>query len=179
MTSRKTIAAAMCGIASLAAFTGPAAAHITLATAEATVGSTFRAVLVVGHGCAGAATTAIRVQIPEGFYNVKPMPKAGWQLETVTNAYATPFDNHGTTLTEGVTEISWSGGELPDAYFDEFVFRGTFGAALEADSTFYFPVLQICGDKEDAWIDTSGNPDAEMPAPSVTLTEPQASAHHH
>jgi uncharacterized protein YcnI len=163
----------------LATFASPAAAHITLATAEASVGATFKAVLVVGHGCGGAATTGLRVQIPEGFYNVKPMPKPGWELKTVTGPYATPFENHGTTLTEGVTEISWSGGELPDAYFDEFIFRGTFGGALKPGSTFYFPVIQICGATEDAWIDTSGDDEVEMPAPAVTLTPAAAAGHHH
>ena len=179
MTIWNAITAASSSAVVLAVLTGPAAAHITLATPQADVGSTFKAVLVVGHGCAGAATTGIRVQIPEGFYNVKPMPKAGWELKTVTGTYATPFDNHGTTLTEGVTEISWSGGDLPDAYYDEFVFRGTFGSRLEAGSTFYFPVIQICGTTEDAWIDTSGDPEAEMTAPSLTLNQAETGAHHH
>ncbi|MGN6487475.1 MAG: YcnI family copper-binding membrane protein [Devosia sp.] len=179
MTTWKAITAAACSIATLAALTEPAAAHISLTPPQADVGSTFKAVLGVGHGCAGAATTAIRVQIPEGFYNVKPMPKAGWELKTVTGPYATPFNNHGTTLTEGVTEISWSGGDLPDAYYDEFTFRGTFGSTLEAGGKFYFPVIQVCGSTEDAWIDTSGDPEAELPAPALTLTQPEASAHHH
>lgn len=155
----------------------PALAHISLATTEGEAGATFRAVLVVGHGCEGAATTAVRVQIPDGFYNVKPMPKPGWQIDTVTGAYDKAFDNHGTQLTEGVREISWSGGNLPDAHFDEFVFRGTFGAALPAGPV-YFPVLQQCGDKEDAWIDTSGDEDAEFPAPAVNL-QPSNGEHAH
>ncbi len=179
MIISRNITAAAFTIAALAAMTVPAAAHISLTTKEAVVGSTFKAVLVAAHGCGGKATTALRVQIPEGFYNVKPMPKAGWEVKTVTGPYATPFENHGTTLTEGVTEVSWSGGELPDDQFDEFVFRGTFGGALEAGSTFYFPVIQICGDEEDAWIDTSGDPEAELPAPSVSLTPAEASGHHH
>lgn len=149
----------------------PAHAHITLAGPETPAGSTYRAVLVVGHGCGPDATTQVRVQIPEGFYNVKPMPKAGWEVTTVVGPYATPFMNHGTELKEGGTEISWSGGELPNEQFDEFVFRGTFGEALEAGTRFFFPTLQVCGSKEDAWIDTSGDEEAEMPAPSVTLTE--------
>ena len=41
----------------------PAQAHITLAGPEAAVGSTYRAVLMVGHGRGLKATTAIRVQI--------------------------------------------------------------------------------------------------------------------
>ena len=65
----------------LLAAVAPAAAHVGLAQREATVGSTYRAALVVGHGCDGATTTQIRVEIPEGFYNVRPMPKPGWTLE--------------------------------------------------------------------------------------------------
>jgi uncharacterized protein YcnI len=162
----------------LAAFSAPASAHITLATQEAMVGASFKAVLVVGHGCGAEATTSMRVQIPDGFYNVKPMPKAGWTVETVIGAYAHPYSNHGTEMTEGVTEISWSGGNLPDAYFDEFSFRGTFGGDLEAGSRIAFPVIQGCGATEDAWIDTSGDEDAEMPAPSLILV-PGATEHHH
>jgi periplasmic copper chaperone A len=152
-----------------ASLASPALAHIGLAESEAAIGSTFRATLVVAHGCAGAGTTQVRVQIPEGFYNVRAMPKAGWTLEVVTEAYDQPFENHGTTLTEGVKEITWSGGELPDSQFDEFVFRGTFGTNLEAGASFYFPVLQGCGDVEDAWIDTSGDEGAEYPAPAIKL----------
>ena len=125
----------------------PAAAPGGLAQREATIGSTYRATLVVGHGCDGAATTQIRVEIPEGFYNVRPMPKPGWTLEMKTGAYEKPFDNHGTQMTEGVREITWSGGELPDSQFDEFVFRGTFGGDLQAGGRFHFPVTQACGDR--------------------------------
>lgn len=155
----------------------PAAAHVGLAQREATIGSTYRATLVVGHGCEGATTTEIRVEIPEGFYNVRAMPKPGWKLEMTTGAYDKPFDNHGTRMTEGVRQITWSGGEVPDSQFDEFVFRGTFGGDLEADSNFYFPVIQTCGDTEAAWTDISGDKGAENPAPSVTI-QPEA-AHRH
>ncbi len=165
--------------AALLAGAVPAHAHIVLQNQEAQIGTTFRAVLVVGHGCGDAATTAVRVQIPEGFYNVRPMLKAGWTVETVRGPYETPFESHGSMLEEGVKEISWSGGELPNDFFDEFVFRGTFGADVPTDQPFYFPVVQTCGDTEDAWIDTSGDADAEFPAPSVTLSPAEASDGHH
>jgi uncharacterized protein YcnI len=105
------------------------------------------------------------------------MPKAGWQLETVTGIYETPFENHGAKLTEGVREIVWSGGSLPDDQFEEFTFRGTIGPQLEAGTQLFFPVLQQCGDAEDAWIDVTRDPDAEFPAPSVELLP--AADHHH
>jgi uncharacterized protein YcnI len=65
----------------------PTLAHVTLETQEAHVGSTYKAVLRVPHGCEGAATLKVRVQVPEGVIAVKPMPKAGWTLETVKGAY--------------------------------------------------------------------------------------------
>ena len=43
-----------------------ALAHITLAQTEAAAGSTYKGVLQVGHGCEGAPTTSVRIQIPDG-----------------------------------------------------------------------------------------------------------------
>lgn len=154
----------------------PAFAHVTLEVPQAAVGSTYKAVLRIPHGCGTEATNTVRVQIPEGFYNVKPMPKAGWTLETVTGAYAQPYDNHGTQLTEGVTEIVWSGGDLPNEWYDEFVFRGTFAGTLEPGN-FYFPTIQQCANGEEAWIDVSGDENADMPAPSVELVPATAAGH--
>ena len=65
------------------------------------------------------------MKIPEGVIAVKPMPKPGWQLATAKGKYARAYDYYGTPLTEGVTEIAWTGGELPDDWYDEFVFRGS------------------------------------------------------
>lgn len=154
-----------------------AQAHIVLQEKQAQAGATYRAVLVVGHGCGGEATTSIRVRIPEGFYNVKPMQKAGWKIDTVIGEYDKPYSSHGNELTEGVKEISWSGGSLPDDFFDEFAFRGTFDSDAKEGTRIFFPVIQSCGDTEDAWIDQSGDHDVEFPAPSVTLGPPAEHAH--
>ena len=154
-----------------AALATPAMAHVTLEQQEAKVGSTYKAVLRVPHGCGDQATHTVRVQIPEGLYNVKPMPKAGWTLETVKGPYAKPYDNHGTQLTEGVQEIVWSGGELPNEFYDEFVFRGSFAGDLPVGATFWFPTVQECANGEEAWLDTTGDENAEMPAPGVKLIE--------
>ena len=102
----------------------PATAHVTLENLEAKVGTSYKAVLRVPHGCDGTATTVIRVKIPEGVIGVKPMPKPGWTLTTVTGKYPKAYDLFHRQITEGVTEISWSGGKLPDDWYDEFVFQG-------------------------------------------------------
>ncbi|MGR7922616.1 YcnI family copper-binding membrane protein [Zobellella denitrificans] len=152
-----------------------ASAHVTLEQPTAQPGASYKAVLRIPHGCEGEATHTLRVRIPEGFYDVKPMPKAGWMLETLTGDYARAYDNHGTAVTRGVTEIIWSGGKLPDDFYDEFVFRGRFADSLPADSRFYFPTVQECANGVARWIDTSGGEESDEPAPGLTLK----AGHHH
>ncbi len=107
-------------------------AHVTLETQEAPVGSTYKAVLRVPHGCEGKATVAVRVKIPEGVIAVKPMPKPGWELKTVKGKYEKAYELWGEKVTEGVQEVDWSGGKLPDEFYDEFVLRGQLAADLPA-----------------------------------------------
>lgn len=154
--------------------TGTALAHVTLETGEAAVGSTYKAVLRVPHGCEGKATTAVRVKLPEGFIAAKPMPKAGWELKTVKGKYAKSYELWGEKVTEGVQEVDWSGGNLPDAYYDEFVLRGTFAGDLVAGETAYFPVVQECeSGAVERWIQIpqagQSEDDLETPAPGVKL----------
>ena len=164
----RSFARATAAVATLAALSAPALAHVTLEVQQAEIGSTYKAVLRVPHGCGTEATHVVRVQIPEGFFAVKPMPKPGWKLETVTGAYAGSYDNHGTAVTEGVTEIIWSDGNLPNEFYDEFVFRGTFAGSLEPGK-FYFPAIQECASAEADWLDVTGAEGAGEPAPSLTL----------
>jgi uncharacterized protein YcnI len=153
---------------------GIASAHITLDTPDAKAGASYKAVFRVPHGCDGAATVRIAVKIPDGFIAVKPMPHFGWTIDIVTGKYAKAYDYYGSKLDQGVTEVSWSGGNLPDAYYDEFVLRGTFAADLPAGMV-YFPVVQECeGGKADRWIEIpepgKSADDYETPAPGVKLS---------
>ncbi|UUZ73500.1 YcnI family protein [Polaromonas sp. P1(28)-8] len=107
---------------------GTAFAHVSLQDRTTTVLSTYKAVVRVPHGCEGSATKLIRVALPAGFQGVKPMPKPGWNLSTTQGKLAAPYDDgHGGMVTEGVTEVTWAAASkdsmLPDAHYDEFVFR--------------------------------------------------------
>jgi uncharacterized protein YcnI len=139
--------------AALWAASVPAWAHVTLERQEAPVGSSYKAVLRVPHGCSGSPTTAIRVRVPAGFIAVKPMPKPGWQLSTVNGKYPKPFKLRGASISEGVTEISWSGGRLLDAHYDEFVLAGTLAEELGGGQMIYFPVVQECEKGVHRWIE--------------------------
>jgi uncharacterized protein YcnI len=157
--------------AALAALVVSAGAHVTLETQEAKVGAPYKGVLRVPHGCEGTATTAIRVKIPEGVIGVKPMPKPGWTLATTTAKYPKTYKLYHREVTEGVTEISWSGGKLPDAWYDEFVFQSVVGSDLEAGKPIYFPVVQECEKGVHRWIEipAAGKSAADYPAPAPAL----------
>ncbi|MGE0500125.1 MAG: YcnI family protein [Rhizobiaceae bacterium] len=166
----KTLASAA-GImlaASTAAF-----AHATIDAKEASIGSSVRIAARIPHGCDGTPTNVVRIRVPEGFIAVKPMPKAGWELEIVNGTYETSYQYHGATLTEGVREIAWKGGELLDEHYDEFVLRGTVADTLEAGRTMYFPIVQECGDAAERWIEIPAegqDPHSlEFPAPGMKI----------
>ena len=151
-------------------------AHVTLEKREAAVGSYYKAVFSVPHGCAGSATVKVRVQVPEGVIGIKPMPKPGWSLETIKGKYAAEYELHGSKLSEGVKEVVWSGGKLADDNYDEFVFASYLTTRLKPNTTLYFPVVQECEQGVSRWIDIpkekegeSHNHDSKTPAPGIKL----------
>ncbi len=165
------------------ALVAPAAfAHAGLEKREATIGTTYKAVVKIPHGCDGAATTRIRVQIPDGLIAVKPMPKPGWTVETVQGAYDKAYPYYGgAELKEGVTEVSWSGGKLPDAFYDEFVLTGLVAKSLSDGASMYFPILQDCEAGSRNWVEipAAGQDahDLKSPAPAVRLVQAQQNGH--
>lgn len=158
--------------------------HVTLADANAPAGSTYRATLRVGHGCGVSPTTAIKVIVPAGFKGAKPMPKSGWALAVVKTKLAQPYDNHGTPVIEDVSEITWTASSpefwLPDAHYDEFVFRGGLPAQAGA---LWFKVLQSCETGRTEWteIPASGTQTKGLTSPAALLNVVEAPppAHQH
>ena len=158
--------------AGAAVFVCCASAHVTLETQQAPVGAPYKAVLRVPHGCDGAATVALRVRVSEGVIAVKPMPKLGWKIETVSGKYPKPYSFfRDEKLSEGVLEISFSGGNLPDPYYDEFVFSGFLAGDLEPGKVLYFPVVQECEKGVHRWIEipAAGKSTSDYPEPAPGL----------
>jgi uncharacterized protein YcnI len=148
-----------------------AEAHVTIEQQQAVAGATAKLTFRVPHGCDGAATHTFKVQIPEGVLNVKPMPKAGWQLRTVKAKLEKPIaGDHGASVTEAVREVIWSGGNLPDDQYDEFVLRG---AMPTKTGTLYIPAVQECEKAAERWIeipaDGQSSGDLKMPAPRLLI----------
>ena len=165
-----------------AALASPAFGHATFENTEMVQGQTTRLTLRIPHGCAGEATLRVRVAIPDGLAGVQPMVHPGWTLETVTGPLAAPYTSHGRTVTEGVREIIWSG-ELPAAFYDEFVFRAVATDLLPVGEKVYIPVVQECANGAERWIEIpAAGQDAhslEDPAPGVMVVAPGQHGHGH
>jgi uncharacterized protein YcnI len=152
-------------------------AHAVFLPKEAEAGSYHRAAVKIGHGCEGAATIKVIIDIPQGVHLAKPMPKPGWEIEIVKEKLNEPYDSHGKMITEDVRQLVWYGGNLPDEYYDEFVFH----MKLPANTgKLYFPVRQICTEGENYWHEIpahdTGHHDHHypFPAPVLELTETPA-----
>ncbi|GHD64779.1 YcnI family copper-binding membrane protein [Jeongeupia chitinilytica] len=161
----------------LSLLAGSAQAHIVLQQKYAPADTYYKAVFQVGHGCDGAATTAVSVRIPDGVLSAKPMPKPGWKLDIRSGKLKQPYEAHGKTVAEGVSEIRWSG-SLPDAQFDEFVMQ----LKLPAEAgKLYFKVVQQCGKQTIEWTDVAGDDGAAPahPAPVLELAPPAGAGHQH
>jgi uncharacterized protein YcnI len=159
----------------LLAAAGSTHARVTANPNEAPADSYFRTALRVGHGCTGAATTAVRVKIPDGIFSAKPQAKPGWAIEIRMRKLDKPVEvGHGRTVTEAVDEIAWRGGPLPDAHFDEFGLSLRLPAA--AGRTLCFPVVQECEQGVHRWIEipAAGQNwnDVREPAPFIRLVDP-------
>lgn len=150
----------------------PALAHVTLEQKEAPVGASYKAVLKVPHGCSEQPTVRLRVRIPEGVIAVKPMVKPGWKIAVTKGDYARAYPYfHGATFSYGVKEVTWSGGRLPNEFYDEFVFTAFISGDLPAGQTLYFPVVQDCAKGSNNWVDLPGadGKPGKDPAPGVKL----------
>ena len=150
-----------------------ALAHPSFETRSAVIGTSYKAVIKLPHGCDGSPTTRVRVLIPEGVIGVKPKPMPGWSIEIKRGAYERSYKfYHGAVLTEGVKEIVWSG-KLPDEFYDEFVFAAFLTDSLAAGTTLHFPVYQDCEKGAHAWADVPApGQDAhglKSPAPGIAL----------
>lgn len=67
--------------------------------------------------------------------------------------------------------MTWSGGSLPDAYFDEFAIQLKLPDAAPG-TIIYFPIVQTCEAGERRWVQVPepGKDHLHDPAPALTLT---------
>jgi len=137
-----------------------ASAHVVLTQSSFEAGVNFAAFFKVEHGCGGAPTTALRVQIPDDVLVLQLPEKPGWTV----NAERTG---------NRVTAVTWQG-HLDPAQ------QGQFGLLVKLPSNpgpLYFATVQRCAAAEIRWTDTA--PGAKTPPPMLTLVAAAPTDHAH
>ena len=155
-------------------------AHAVVEPQEVPANSYQKLTFRVTHGCEGSPTTAVIVRVPVSLHGAKPMPKAGWTIATEIEPLAEPYHSHGRLIDKEVRTISWQGGNLPNAYFDEFSIQVRIpGQAGEIA----IPVTQLCEKGRLDWVETptSQKPREalEAPAPMIRVQPVGAAGQHH
>ena len=82
----------------------------------------------------------------------------------------------GAKVSEGIKEVDWSGGKLPDKTRQEFVIETYLTGSLKPNTTLYFPVVQECEQGVSRWIEippdgATHSHEGKWPAPGVKLTK--------
>ena len=156
-------------------FSGAAQAHVGFVTPKVEQDTYQRFVLKMPHGCSGAATSAIKINIPEGIQGAKPMPKAGWALSVESSTLKKPYTAYGVLKSVDVSSLTWANGSLADAFYDEFVFQAKVASPV---GVVPFAVEQTCGATVVSWseADVEGS---KHPAATLNVMAPAASGEHH
>ncbi len=133
-------------------------------------GATFKADLLVTHGCGNSPTIKIVVDVPEAILAITPGVKPGWNVELVESPLTTARTVFGKEVSQYTSKIIWSGGVLSSDYFDVFPF---IVLAPQITATLYFPTTQHCveGTAEYIAIPDASNKDEHLPngAPSLIV----------
>jgi periplasmic copper chaperone A len=92
----------------------------------------------------------------------------GWKRTIEMEPLDQPVEEEGEQITEHIASVTWTGGTIAPGEFEEF------GVSFRVPETpgqdLVFPSIQTYSDGEVVrWI---GPPDAESPAPIVSVTEP-------
>jgi uncharacterized protein YcnI len=157
-----------------------AGAHVTVQPPEAEQGGFAKLAFRVPNERPDSATVELRVQLPQDhpFTSVSVKPKQGWTAEVTERTLDTPLDNHGETVTEVASEITWTGGRIEPGQFDEFEI--SVGRMPTDTDVLYFPAIQVYDDGEEvSWIElpAAGGEEPENPAPALTLTPSSGDEH--
>ena len=163
---------AACAATLMCAASLPAAAHVVLEYQVANAGSYYKATFKVGHGCGTSPIKQIVVTIPAGVQGAKPMPKAGWALDIVREKLAQPVMDHGRTVTEDVSRITWTAKTpadyLQNDWYDEFVLQAKLPGKA---GSMYWPVSQVCESGRTDWVETprAGQKMSDLKSPAAVL----------
>ncbi|WP_326723026.1 YcnI family protein [Streptomyces sp. NBC_00243] len=120
-----------------------------------------------------ASTTKVQVFLPTDHpvLGVLVTPEAGWTAQVTTTKLKTPVKTDDGTITDAVSEITWTGGRIRHGEYQDF--NVAFGQLPDDVDQLTFKTLQTYSDGSVArWIEEAekGGDEPENPAPVLTLT---------
>ncbi len=158
---------------------GPAAAHVQPDPGEAPKGGDARIAFRVPDERDDASTVKVVIAFPTDHPvpSVSVESKPGWTISVEKMKLSKPLQTDDGTVTEAVSRVTWSGGQIAPGRFDDFA------VSLESipDDTdeLVFKALQTYSDGQVVrWIELTGSDGKEPdhPAPTVKLVAPAAIA---
>lgn len=167
-------------LVSLLAGTSIAQAHVVAEPQDVQADTYQKLSFRITHGCEGSPTKAVTINIPEALHGAKPMPKAGWTIGMEIKPLAQPYNAHGKLIKEEVRTVTWTGGPLPNEYFDEFAIQVRVGAEI---GQMAIPVTQLCESGRLDWNEIATPQHArdtlEAPAPVINVHPAAGGMEHH
>ncbi|MEV6055089.1 YcnI family protein [Streptomyces sp. NPDC052107] len=172
-TLRRAGAVTTLTAAGLLAAAGVASAHVTVHPDSYAKGATdgvltFR----VPNEEDNAATTKVQVFLPTDHpvLGVLVHPQDGWTAQVTNTKLKTPVKTDDGTITDAVSEITFSGGKIAPGQYEDF--DVAFGQLPDDTDQLTFKTLQTYSDgKIVRWIEEAqGGQEPENPAPVLKLT---------
>lgn len=163
-TRRARAAIATCALA-LAALPAAAQAHVTVVPRAAPAGAYTVLDVRVPNERDGKATTKVDVKLPPGFVAASFQPVPGWDVRVIRERLSRPIETENGPISEQVSRIVFSGGEIPPGAFQDFPV--SVQIPDRPGTTLTFKALQTyAGGEVVRWI---GAPDSETPAAEVAI----------
>lgn len=140
----------------------PAAlAHVDV-SGPATAGKSQVVTFTVGHGCEGADTVRVEIEIPAEVTAVRALPGSFGEAELTKDA------------TGRVTSVAWTKDTARDADDHYYSFPMRIAVPDAPFTTLYFPSTQTCRDAEGdettiAWAELPGGDPEADPAPGLRI----------
>lgn len=157
------------------AVAAPAAAHVSVSSANAAQGGYAKVTFRVPNESDDASTTKLEINLPikeapVASVSLRPVP--GWTAVTEKAKLDKPLDAHGAQITEGISKITWTAtgdAAIKPGQFQEF--DVSLGPLPQVDQM-VFKALQTYSDGNVVrWIDepVAGTEEPESPAPVLKL----------
>jgi uncharacterized protein len=167
-------------VATVVALATTAWGHVTVRPGSAERGAFEILNFSVPNESDTASTVGLEVTFPTEtpIPSVRVQPKPGWTYSVERTQLPEPIDLHGSELTEVVSKISWTGGEIKPGEFDLFAI--SVGPLPEKGKELLFPALQIYSDGTEVnWNEKTppSGEEPEHPAPVLKLTKPKGGGH--